>query len=60
MFSTYAFNYFSKKKNRFKPDPLINPHGMSEHDSRPKEALEREQKMNYKKEEEEIKKIDEY
>ncbi|EAS03404.2 hypothetical protein TTHERM_00732510 (macronuclear) [Tetrahymena thermophila SB210] len=45
---------------RFKCDSLPNPYGMSQHDSRPKEALEREQKEKKRKQEEEQKKIDEF
>lgn len=40
-------------KTRFKCDPLENPYNMSQHDLRPKEALEKEEKRKKSKEKEE-------
>lgn len=39
-------------KTRFKCDPLENPYNMSQHDLRPKEALEKDEKEKKKKERE--------
>lgn len=46
------------QQTRFKCDPLKNPNGMSDHDSRPIEALVRDEKLKKKKQEEEQKLID--
>ncbi|EGR29604.1 hypothetical protein IMG5_152540 [Ichthyophthirius multifiliis] len=47
-------------KIQFKCDPLPNKYGMSEHDSRPKLAIEKEQKIQKQKMEEEQKNINDY
>ena len=47
-------------QTQFKCDPLVNPNGMSEHDSRPKEAVMRDERDKQRKEAEYQKKVDDY